>query len=73
MSIYLNDESDFTGPLENTTELHDMSIRVEVFYEVDEDGRVNLDINGMLDEIQRHLYGLETIVDEFNEKNGFVV
>jgi len=73
MSIYLNEESDFTGPLENTTELDNMSIRVEVYYWVDEDGCVHLDIDGILDEIKHHVYELKTIVDEFNEENGFMV
>lgn len=73
MSIYLKEESDFTGPLWTVEELHDMSIRVDVYYHIDEDGQVHLDIQGMLDEIQSHLMGLEGIVDEFNEKNGFVV
>lgn len=67
MSIYLKEQSDFVGPLVNTEELHDMSIRIDVYYHLDEYGQVHLDIQGMLDEIQSHLMGLENIIEDYNE------
>lgn len=68
MSIYLKEESDFSGPLWDVKELQDMSIRINVCYHIEEDGTIILDWEGMSQEFHSHLDSLETMCDEFNVK-----
>jgi len=65
--VHLNDNNSDTFVIKDENDLRNVFISIPVYWGIDDDGEIQIDTESMMEEFQRHVYGLETIVDKYNE------
>lgn len=69
MKNYYNDENVFTVTKETVEEkLKNKYILIPVYYGIDDDGEITIDVNSMKEEFERTVYGIETVLESINEE-----
>ena len=66
--VHLNDGNDVLLTVNTPDDLRNVFVSIPVYWGRDDDGKIMIDTESMLEEFQRHVYGLEVITEKYNEE-----
>jgi hypothetical protein len=63
---HINDNNPMTK-INSFEDMISLYISIEMYYWEDEDGRIHLDTESIVEEFNRNVYGIESLLDDYNE------